>query len=153
MRTAARLALLIGAAGILLPVTYVAAPIPYIVPASDVAAIEKYAERDPCVGALSAWSRTYRFAGSAGQPTPDFDTVTVSFKDPNVRLPGGALLDAGVHRPWRNSLIFGSAYVDHRQQRTVFGIYDRRHHAVTSWRCGCNADDRSWSALPQCGAR
>lgn len=149
MRKATRFALSIGAVAIFLPVAYVVAPIPYIVSASDVAAVERYAERDPCVGDLSAWSRTYRFAGSAGQSTPDFDIVVVKFKDPNVPLPGGSTLGAGVHRPWRNSL-FGTSYVDHRQQRIVFGIYDRRLRAVTSWRCGCNNDEREWSALPQC---
>lgn len=152
-RAAARFVLLLCAVGAALLIAYIVAPIPFVVPMSDVAAVEQWAARDPCVGTLSAWSRTYRFVGSAGQATPDFNRVVVSFGDPNVPLPDGTVRSAGVYRPWRNSLVFGHSYVDHRQQRVAFGVYDRRIHSMKSWHCGCNVGQETRSTLPECNPR
>lgn len=142
--------LLLMTTGLGLFIAYHALPMPYIVPMSDVEVIERWAAHDRCVSNLSEWSRTYRFAGSAGQATPDFDEVVVWYADPKVPLPDGKIVAAGVHRPWRNSLFFGHSFVDHRQQRVASGLYDRRSSSMIYWSCGCNSGRASWERLPLC---
>jgi hypothetical protein len=92
--------------------------------------IERQIARDPCVGDLSQWSRTYSFA-VRGKDRLETDLIDVQF----VR-PGWDGAKAGRH-------IIGSPSppgVDDRAYEMVLATYRRSTNELDLWACGDNAE-------------
>jgi len=138
------------AAFVVLFVLYFALPLPFIAPADDVSEIEGWAAKNACVESLDKWSRTYQFYGALS-PSPDFSKIVFTFTDPAISEPEGGTREAGIHRPWRQSLVFGKSIIDDRPQRYARGVFDRKSGKVVEWSCGCNVNrGEEWATLPIC---
>lgn len=126
-----------------------ALPWPIFVSNDDVAKIEILLANNACVDDLDKWSRDYRFLGHESF-TPDFEKIIFFYEDPSITEPDGVERQAGRHTPWKQSLLFGKAWTDDRQQRVVSGTFNRESEEITDLQCGCSIPSTSSATFPIC---